>query len=411
MEWKFPDVGEGLHEAQIVKWYKAEGDAISRDEPLVDVETDKAVVTIPCPVDGTINKIRYREGDMVRVGEVVVSFNTQDRTETVARDAIEVQTPKTAINDSHKRPDRDVHDATENNRPITRESGSKVLATPAVRRRAREMGIDLANVVGTGPAGRVLERDLQEVHFTGAESDTVNETKPIAGDERVALLGVRKRIAENMARSWSHAVQVSVFEEFDASRLVSFRAELNRAMAPDRVTYLPFVIKATAVMLKRMKMLNATLDEETNEIVYHRRYDIGIAVDDPGGLVVPVLRAADRLPLKELVKELSRLIRAAHEHKLNSAEMTGSTFTITNFGSIGGVFATPIINYPETAILGVGPIRKKPVVNAQGEVVPGDVMSLVVTFDHRVIDGGDASRFLVGMVELLSDPYRLLMEF
>jgi len=425
MEWKFPDVGEGLHEAQVVAWHVHEGERVARDEPLVDVETDKSVVTIPAPVSGVVEKILYHEGDTVHVGEVVVVFGdgsgdasgpvTAPRSAPAparVEAAPRIVSPEAPLSEPRQASDeREV-----------------VLATPAVRRLARELGVDLRRVAGSGERGRVLADDVRRAAgahgeaaepgtrsaFVEAVAEPVAPARPVASadteDERVPLVGVRKRIAENMVRSWSHAVQVTVVEEVVADELVALRERINAHLGPEeRISYLPIITKAVASLLSRFPDLNASLDDEAGEIVRHRHRNIGIAVDDPGGLLVPVVRDADRLSIRELGRELARLIEGARAHTLTARDLTGSTFTITNFGSIGGLVATPIINHPDVGILGVGPIRRRPVVREE-VIVPAWVLYVSLTFDHRVVDGGTASRFLVGLGELLANPAAFIAE-
>ena len=405
MEWRFPDVGEGLHEAQIVKWYQSEGEEAVQDQPLLDVETDKAVVTIPAPTTAPIEKILFHEGDTVRVGEVVVTFATGAAHEAAPMREQEASLPEEM--DSVLR-------------PVARQGKGPVLATPSVRRLARERGVDISEIGGTGAGGRVMAEDVEKA---AAGEATSLVTLPLAGQraglasgpagdlERRPLVGIRKRIADNMARSWAHAVQVTVFEEMNATNLVALRSELNTRVAEeDRFTFLPFIAKATSKMLSRFPDLNSALDEEASEIVTYGRHNIGVAVDDPEGLTVPVLHDIDRLSIKEASRELKRLIQGARDHSLSREELTGSTFTITNYGTIGGVYATPIINYPEVGILGLGPVRRRPVVGENDQIVAADTLTLSLTFDHRVIDGGYASRFLTGLIQLLSDPFLLMVE-
>ncbi len=423
MEWKFPDVGEGLHEAQIVKWYNQEGDEVKRDEPLLDVETDKAVVTIGAPVSGSIDKVLFHEGDTVKVGEVVVAFSTDSA----------APRPEPQANPVPPAPIRESASVSPNKPAAIVESGrERALATPAVRRLARELGLDINLVQGTGPDGRVLAEDLQSAAGGGGvqrvssltKGDVLEPTEvPVGGqqvlanmsievakEQRRPLVGIRKRIAENMARSWSHAVQVSVFEEANVAALVALRKDMNERLQPERISYLPLIAKAVAGVLEQFPDLNGRLDEEAGEIVTYTDVHLGFAVDDPQGLMVPVLRSVAEKSLVQVSRELGHLIEGARAHTLTSAELTGSTFTITNYGTIGGVYATPIINYPEVGILGVGPIRKRPVVLDDGTVGVGDQMTLSLTFDHRIIDGGYASRFLMRIISLLSDPVRLMME-
>ncbi|ACU53771.1 catalytic domain of components of various dehydrogenase complexes [Acidimicrobium ferrooxidans DSM 10331] len=425
MEWKFPDVGEGLHEAQVVAWHVHEGDAIERDAPLVDVETDKSVVTIPAPVAGTVEKILFHEGDTVHVGEVVVVFGdgSAPAPSPLQPTASPAHVPAPPVAPA----------PTPASEPLARGvDRGIVLATPAVRRLARELGVDLASVVGSGERGRVLADDVrrfaaspESTESAVAAVSTLSTGAPradrgagddgvaplaVEADERRPLVGIRKRIAENMARSWSHAVQVTVVEEVVVDELVALRERINAHLGEQRISYLPIFVKAAASLLARFPELNASLDEEASELVYHAHRNIGIAVDDPQGLMVPVVRDADRRSIRELGLELERLIQGARAHTLGPRDLTGSTFTITNFGSIGGIVATPIINYPDVAILGVGPIRRRAVVGPDDVIVPASVLFVSLTFDHRVVDGGTASRFLVALSELLRDPAALVAE-
>jgi pyruvate dehydrogenase E2 component (dihydrolipoamide acetyltransferase) len=437
VEWKFPDVGEGLHEAQIVKWYHHEGDDVKRDEPLLDVETDKSVVTIGAPVTGSIDKVLFREGDTVNVGEVVVAFSTdQASSEKGTESTVPPMAPQARSEvTSTVGPSTAGAVPSGAREPALGQAGEtkgRALATPAVRRLARELGLDINLVQGTGPDGRVLAEDLQAMAagagapheqpraamapletmspLTERQSPEASLVSPTAREERRPLLGIRKRIAENMARSWSHAVQVSVFEEANVNALVDLRHDMNERLAPERISYLPLIAKAVAGVLAEFPDLNGRLDEEAGEIVTYGDVHLGFAVDDPQGLMVPVLRSVGERSVLGLSRELTRLIEGARAHTLTSSELTGSTFTITNYGTIGGVYATPIINYPEVGILGVGPIRKRPVVLGDGTVGVGDVMTLSLTFDHRIIDGGYASRFLMRVISLLSDPVQLMLE-
>ncbi len=430
MEWKFPDVGEGLHEAQVVAWHVHEGDHVERDAPLLDVETDKSVVTIPSPVAGTVEKVLFREGDTVHVGEVVVVFGGADG----------VASDDGGRSSGAPAPAAEVSPTVDATASPSAEPSPVVLATPAVRRLARELGVALTEVRGTGERGRVLAEDVRRAAEqrsepagghqpeqvqgapgqpararaeTVAPVESASETPAVElqpADQRRPLVGVRRRIADNMARAWAHAVHVTVVEELVVDELVALRERINAYLAPQRMSYLPLVVKAVASVLARFPEFNASLDEEAREIVVHAQRHIGIAVDDPEGLLVPVVRDADRRSVRELVTELGRLIEGARQHTLGPADLTGSTFTITNFGSIGGIVATPIINYPNVAILGMGPIRRRAVVRADDRVEPASVMFLSLTFDHRVVDGGAASRFLVALKAMLENPAALLTE-
>ncbi|MEW5957105.1 MAG: dihydrolipoamide acetyltransferase family protein [Chloroflexota bacterium] len=413
-EFKLPDVGEGIHEAEVLQWLVNVGDPVSLDQPMLEIQTDKAVVEIPAPVEGTISEIVAEAGAMVRVGELLV----------VIEPASEQAGPA-----------RDQHNGSQGSRAGLGGPKQRVLAAPAVRKLALEFGVDLTQVTGSGPAGRILPEDVKRARLvqekaggkpvTPVETATPGTVKasPAArptpapplptGREITAeeeLRGLRRRIAERMERAWQ-IPHVASFEEVDATNLIALREHLKPEAESRgcRLTYLPFIIKATVQALKEFPYLNASLDMERQKILIHRYYHIGIATAVPEGLLVPVIRHADQMNLLQLAAELNRLTELAQQRKLGLEELAGSTFTITNFGSFGTYQGTPIINPPEAAILGCGRITQKAAV-VQGQVEARPVLPLALSFDHRLIDGALAGRFLERLRALLADPKLLLLE-
>jgi pyruvate/2-oxoglutarate dehydrogenase complex dihydrolipoamide acyltransferase (E2) component len=336
-EFKLPDLGEGVREGEIARWLVQVGQQISEDDPLVEIQTDKTTVEIPSPAAGLVGQILVAEGEIVPVGTPLV---------LIGSDTVPPQ-PK------------------------------RVQATPAVRKIAAELGVDLAAVNGTGPGGRVTEADVR-----GAAT-------PREGERREPLRGVRRQIAEHLARVQREVPAVTVVEECDFTDLASSRGERS---------YLAYVVEAAVAGLPDFPELNATLDG--SEIVYWERYDIGIAVQTDEGLVVPVLRNAYEKTLEELDAEAEGLAARARDGKLDPEELRGSTFTVTSAGRLGGLFATPLVNHPEVAILGLHRIAPRPVVR-DGEIVAREVGWLSCTFDHRVVDGARASEFLLGVIRRL----------
>jgi pyruvate dehydrogenase E2 component (dihydrolipoamide acetyltransferase) len=448
-EFKFPDVGEGITEGEIVRWHVREGQPVQEHDVLVEIETDKAVVQIPSPRSGTILKILHKEGDTVKVGETLVVIETGEKIEekevpTIPKAAIpslpavrkkwagvvgeleeapDEEKPSTEADRAReaKRPQRGELKATEERHIVIGEVPSKisahVLATPSVRRLARELSVDLSLVRGTGLDGRITEEDVRKSAGKKEEAEGVREIKIqkkydfFGYIEHVPLKGIRKATARHMSQAWQNAVHVSHMDEADVTRLVEHR-EREKAAAAEKgvhLTYLPFFIKAAIAALKQHPYLNATLDEEHEEIILKKYYNIGVAVDTPDGLLVPVVKGADAKSILDIAKEIEILASKAKERKLDLADMKGGTFTITNIGVLGGKFATPIINYPEVAILLPGRIYQAPRV-VDGEVVVRWVLPFTVTFDHRVLDGAEAVRFANDFKKYVEDPDLLLVE-
>jgi pyruvate dehydrogenase E2 component (dihydrolipoamide acetyltransferase) len=415
-EFKLPDVGEGIHEGEIVKFYVKEGDTINEDDVLAEVQTDKAVVEIPAPVTGTVKKLNAEEGEVVEVGSVLAVFDTGEDDDTAQEDVQDTATPE-----PEAKPEASV--------PAPSVSGKQVLAMPSVRKKARELGIDLSQVTGTGPRGRITFEDLDRFQAGGVKADAQPEenkeapiTKeekaaptasftPQGEEERIPLRGMRRTIAKRMAQSKFTAPHVTIMDEVDATELMDMR-QWAKAMAEQRgikLTYMPFVMKALVAALREFPTLNASIDDEKEEIILKKYYHMGIATATEDGLVVPVLKDVDRKSIFQLADEMRELVTRTRERKASVEELKGSTFTITNIGSFGGQFFTPIINYPEVAIFGMGKMADRPVA-VDGEVVIKPIMNISLSIDHRLIDGDVAARFVNRVKELLENPKLLMME-
>lgn len=414
-EFHLPDIGEGVVEGEVVKWKVNVGDVVALDQPIVEIMTDKATVEIPSPRAGTIAKINYREGEICPVGEVLLVISDTQPTETpvsrvTASDAVPRQgLPRVG----------GVRVAPTPPAPPVMADGSshnRTLATPATRRLARQLGIEIARVPATGNHGRITTDDVRR--FRTQPNGTATAVPgagpaPVVSDEelRIPLRGVRKKIAEAMARSVHTAAHFTYVEEIDMTELVTVRehAKPRAAERGIKLTYLPFMVKAVVASLKKWPMLNASLDEATQEIVQKRYYHIGIAAQGPAGLVVSVIRDADRRSIFDLAQEIERLAAAVKAGTATRDELTGSTFTISSLGKLGGVLATPIINFPEVAIMGVHKIEEKPAVRA-GAIAIRHLMNLSISVDHRLADGWDGAMFLQDVKALLEDPTTMFME-
>lgn len=387
-EFKLPDVGEGIAEAEIVRWLVKEGDLVKEDQELVEVETDKAVVTINSPYTGKVATLHGRQGQILNVGDTLASIEGSEPAPAGSRDS---GTVVGSLLES---------EVTEVVRPV--------LATPAVRTLARQMNIDLTALKGSGPGGRITREDVEAAaggpRQTGATLDSYGAV------ERIPLRGIRRTVAKRMAEASKRVADVTIWEDADITELAHARAEKNRTVGASdgvKLTYLPFLIKAVIAALRQHPYLNASLHEESEEIVLKKYYNIGIAVDTTEGLMVFVLKEADRKSIVELAREGAALAEKARLRKIDLSDLRGSTFTITNYGVVGASYGTPIINHPEVAILGVGRIDDRPVVR-DGQIVVRKIMPLSLAFDHRVIDGVEAGRFLGVVIEHLQAPQRIL---
>ncbi|SES74824.1 dihydrolipoamide acetyltransferase family protein [Stigmatella erecta] len=412
-EFKLPDLGEGVMEGELVKWHVKEGDAVKEDQVLAEVMTDKATVTVPSPKAGRVLKTHGKEGEMAKVHQLLVTIEIEGA--AAAQEAGPASAPATQAAAAAPAPAAGADGSP---------SASKVLATPLTRRMAREHGLDLAAIAGSGPQGRVTKADVVAALEAKPSPNEVRAPAPAApargpaplvtgrSDERVPLRGLRKKIAEKMVRSKFTMPHFAFVEEVDGTELVRLRKRLNTQLQTTgestKLTFLPFIVKAVIAALKKFPHLNANFDEAAQELVVRGEFNIGIAAATPDGLTVAVVRNADRLTLRELAQEIARLGTAARERKLKMEELTGGTFTITSLGQSGGLFATPIINHPEVGILGVHKLRKRPVVR-DDEIAIREMMNLSLSCDHRVIDGSVAADFVYEVIKYLEHPDMLFL--
>ncbi|HEX6836119.1 MAG TPA: dihydrolipoamide acetyltransferase family protein [Polyangia bacterium] len=428
-EFKLPDIGEGVSEGEIVKWLIAPGDMVAEDQPIVEVMTDKATVEIPSPKAGVVKEIRAAEGSTCAVGAVMVVIEEKAGASAGAStSAAAGKAPSPQAREERQFLDKTPAAAPSTSAPTSnviampRAAGGKVLATPATRKLARDLGVDLSSVRATGPNGRVTHDDVRAAkngggaYAGGGQQATARAYAPVpvqadAADERMPFRGVRKKIAENMHRSRQTAAHFTYVEECDMTELVALRKRA-KGRAEERgikLSFLPFIIKAVCAGLKKFSIVNATLDEAKQEIVLRKRYHIGVAAATADGLIVPVVRDADHKSLFEIAKALDELSEKTRSGKASREELTGSTFTISSLGTLGGVLATPIINFPEVAVLGVHKIKQTPVVR-DGQIVIREMMNLSISLDHRIVDGFEGAQFLQHVIELLQDPTLMFME-
>lgn len=429
LEFKLPDIGEGVHEGEIVRWLIAEGGAVKEDQPVVEVMTDKATVEIPAPSAGTLQKRMYKEGDVAKVGSVLFVLETgaaAAKPAAAPAPAPAAVAPAKPAPAAAPAPAPTVPTAPP---PVPSASvtaaGAKVLAAPATRRLARELNVDLGNVSGTGPHGRVLPQDVRAASAPAPAAPAVPAAAPapakplpvfpkVAGAreaERVPFRGVRRITAEAMTRSKHTAAHFSLIEEIDVTELVAARGKAKEVAERHgvKLTFMPYVMKAVALALQEFPQLNAELDEQAQEIVLKKYVNLGIAVDTPRGLLVPVVEDVHLKGLLQLAAELGDIAARARDGKIKPDELKGSTFSITNAGNIGGVLATPIINFPNVAILGVHKLRRLPRVMPDDSIRPRDIMWFSISIDHRLVDGADGARFMVRLRELLEDPSLMLL--
>ncbi len=404
-EFKLPDIGEGVVEGEIISWLVKEGDVVREDQPLLEIMTDKATVEIPSPRAGVIVRRIGNEGDVVKVGATLVVIGDKDGASAAphSKDTPAAQ-PKAELR-TQPAGKPETASAPAASTAASGDGSSHKLATPATRRLAREMGVDLATVTGTGPEGRITREDLE-----AALGRSPKISAPPAADERIPLKGLRKRIAEKMVRSKQTAPHYTYVEEVDVTSLVQLRNEAEARAEEKRVKikYLPFIIKAVVAGLKKYPLMNALLDEQRQEIVLRRQYHIGVAVATDQGLVVPVIKDADSKSIWDIAAEIQRLAEDARRGKSKLEDLQGSTFTITSLGPLGGILATPIINYPEVAILGVHKIRVLP--QYIGEVLqPRHMMYISLSLDHRVVDGVIGAQFAAEVKRLLESPALLFL--
>lgn len=419
---KFPDIGEGLDEGTIIEWQIKKGQTVSVGDSLVTMETDKVVTDIPAPKDGVISATYGKVGETIHVGDALVEIDMEgiegeaaveeNKTEAVEEEgAGVVGTLEVAGNSAVLSASTEGHSETSTEDKKQR----KALATPVARAMAKDMGIDINVVKGSGPGGRVMKDDI--TNFSKAKPSASTKSQQSSSSfnnsmeiEVEPMTQIRKTIAKNMIQSKQNAAHMTLFEEVEVSELDRIRKKFKQEFTDkgSKLTYLAFVVKATAMALKQFKSLNSEMDMEKGNMIYKKYYNIGIAVDTDKGLMVPVIRNADQLSIFEISQKISEFSDKARSGKISLDDMKDGTFTITSYGSIGGIFAVPVINYPQAGILGIGRILKKPIVK-NDELAIGLVMPLSLTVDHRIADGGETARFINQIMSYLAEPVSLVM--
>jgi pyruvate dehydrogenase E2 component (dihydrolipoamide acetyltransferase) len=425
-DFKFSDVGEGLHEGVILEWHFKEGDTVKEGELLVVIETDKVNAELTAPVSGVIKKLGAQVGQMIHVGEtlVIIDDGTGGDVPEASAPAEEVKTEAAGEGEENEQGvigEIEVSSAVMASsnegmsaEPSQAQASTKALATPAARKLARDLGVDINTVTGSGAHGRVMKEDIIAASGS-ASTQTVAAPKVSISKEGnvevVPITKLRKAIVSAMTRSKQIIPHTVLINELEVDELVELRQSLkNQELYADvKITYMPFIMKAVVKALQAFPIFNSSFDQENDQVVLKKFYNLGMAVDTPDGLIVPVVKNADDLTIVGLAKETRRLAELTRDRKVQLTDLKDATFSITNFGSIGVPFGTPIINHPEVAILGVGNITRKPVVRGD-QVVPGYVMPLSLAVDHRIIDGADAGRFLNLVKQLLENPSLLLID-
>ena len=393
------DLGEGIFEVEIIDWLVKEGDSVDKDQPLLEVMTDKANVEISSPIEGTIEHILAKRGQTVKIGSTLATFKGDS---------------DTSISELHQTERRD--NALE---ALRRESqgaeqypSARVSASPATRKLAQELAVSIESVHGTGLGGRVTDEDVRNTSISAMKTQSQESSvsiKPSLMIERIPIHGIRKRTAEKMTKSAHTVAQVAHVEEVDFTNIISIRDKMKQAAQDQqaKLSFAAFVVRAIVYALKEFPYFNASVDDEKNEIILKKYYNIGVATDTTNGLIVPVLTGVDTKSIFEIVQELEEMSSRARIGKISLEELKDSTFTIANTGSVGGGFQTPIINYPEVAILGLYRIQKRPVVY-NNSIVVRDMCYLVLSFDHRIVDGADAARFMNRVKSILENPEQLV---
>ncbi len=431
MDVKLPELGEGVTEGELIKWLVAPGDQVKADQTVAEIMTDKATVEVPSPFAGTVKELKFKKGEIIKVENVILILS--GATGSVAASPT-VSAPQSSQNGASgvSTTQKSVPampmtmSATASHGVFPPVADSRVLATPATRRLAREMGVDINGMTGSGLAGRVTRDDVTNAKgsstvahgagATSAGSPTMNFPKPAftstnaQAEERVDFMGIRKKIAQNLQMSKSIIPHFTLMDEADVTQLVTLRESLKDFAEKNgtKITYLPFVVKALIATMKEFPMFNASIDDAASQIVYKKYFNIGFAADTPNGLVVPVIKNADQKSVLEISKEIIDLSKRARDGKLKLDEMKGASITITNIGSVGGTYATPIINHPEVAILGMYKISDKPVLR-DGKIDFIKSMNYTVTCDHRLIDGAVAANFLKSFFQKIQNPGVLMM--
>ena len=402
-----PDVGEGIVEGEIVKWNVKPGDTVKEDEPLVELMTDKATVSIPSSVNGKVVSTTGKPGDMVPVGAELIVFEVKGDGGSKPKSKPKPEPVAATAPDPEPKPEPVAPPPV--SVPVA-STGTKPLASPAVRRRAREAGIDLSQVSGTGPAGRISHDDLDTFISGGGRLAAVQSGVKMTGVEEVPVIGLRRKIAEKMATSKRSAAHFSYFEEVDITALESLRQHLNstRAENQPKLTYLPFIIQGLIRAVRKFPQCNALYDEEKGIVFRHQAVHVGISTQTEDGLMVPVIKHAEARDVWDTANELVRVTTSAREKTATVDELTGSTITITSLGAMGGLGATPIINHPEVSIVSIHAARDRAVVK-DGEIVVRKMMNLASSFDHRIIDGYDGALLIQELKSMLEHPATIFM--
>lgn len=435
-EFKLPDLGEGIHEGEVLKWHVSAGDNIAEDDPLVDVETDKAAVTIPSPASGKVVSTAGVVGDIVHTGSIIA----------VIDDGKGAASPESPVSSKREAPAEDaglhasvaaaaetaakaLEPAAVSAQPVAR-NNQRVAAAPAVRRLAREKGIDINSILGSGPGGRIVAGDLSQEAGSrqpaAMSSELPEATQDFSGGSSIpyfeveelpdfsewgpveieAVRSIRRKVARKMTSSMIIAPHVAHMDECDVTKLSSFLADEKAREGGTGLTFMAFVIKAVTNALQRFPELNASLDPHREALIFKKYYNLGFAADTPRGLLVPVIKNTDRMGVAAISDAVRDLAGKAREGSIETSDMRGGTFSITNIGVLGGTGLIPTINYPEAAILGMAQVREKPVVRG-GEIVIRNIMPITLAFDHRITDGANAARFVNDVMAQLEDPIRM----
>ncbi|MDO7486635.1 dihydrolipoamide acetyltransferase family protein [Peribacillus sp. NPDC096622] len=448
-QFRLPDIGEGIHEGEIVKWFVKPGDKIQEDDVLCEVQNDKAVVEIPSPVEGTVEEILVQEGTVAVVGDVLVTFDAPgyenlqfkgdhgEEAKAEGEKNTEAQVQATA--EAGQEVKKEAAPVQENSgvtgagaQPqVEADPSRRIIAMPSVRKYAREQGVNIREITGSGDNGRIMKEDIDafkngktapQQPAAQSEASQQNDTETTEKQKvsipegqypetREKMSGMRKAIAKAMVKSKQTAPHVTLMDEVDVTLLVAHRKKFKEIAAQKgiKLTFLPYVVKALTSALREFPMLNTSFDDEASEIIHKHYYNIGIAADTEKGLLVPVVKDADRKSTFAISQEINELATKARDGKLAPNEMKGASCSITNIGSAGGQWFTPVINHPEVAILGIGRIAEKAIVR-DGEIIAAPVLALSLSFDHRMIDGATAQHALNHIKKLLNDPELLLME-
>lgn len=430
---KLPDIGEGVTEGELVKWLVKVGDRVEADQPVAEVMTDKATVEVPSPIAGTVKELKAKEGDIIPIETTMLLVETGAAAATPAPKKAEAPAPAPAA--APKAPAAPTPTPMVAKGTVSSGGGLdvyppvadvRVLATPGTRRLARELNVDINAIQGSGLAGRVTREDVVKSKGGGAGAVAAGQPQmqrpslpkpayqgPGAGavEERVPLRGIRRKIAEQMQLTKQIVPHFTLMDEANVTELVKVRDQAKQAGETYgvKVTYLPFIMKALIATLREFPMFNASIDDEAQEIVYKKYFNIGFAADTPQGLLVPVVKNVDQKTILQISQEITELSKKARDGKLGLEDMKGATITITNIGSVGGTYATPIINHPEVAILGVYKMVDKPIF-VNGQVEAAKVMNYTITCDHRLIDGAVAANFLRAFFKRIENPSHLLLD-